>query len=372
MESGFLADKEVHKVRPLWEAVFSEDSKAFTDYYFANKAEHNLVFTRTDGERIVAMLHLTPHLTGSMDAVCYIVGVATDAQYRRQGLMDGLLKEALQFMWEEGQPFTFLMPANPAYYTPYQFTYIYDKPIWKLNETILPVRYLEAAAKYEAEFHLVVKDVGTLKLRTAKTEDMSRVAIFANDYLKENADCYMSRNPHYYQILKKELIAQNGNLFLIEQENKLQGILAFTKEGDSPGIQEIILSRDMECYGLVCRQGYKPTIMARILRVEKFISNMRGRDKLDLNIRIKDDLIGPNSGVYRLCCKKAGGTISCKKMTDTSVTCEITIDDLTAFCFGYKSAEECFIFEKEAKKEEILKELEGIERLKRVFINEIV
>ncbi|MBQ3517191.1 MAG: GNAT family N-acetyltransferase, partial [Lachnospiraceae bacterium] len=167
MEKGFLAEKEVHNVRPLWEKVFAEDSKEFTEYYFANKAERNLVFIRTDEEKIVSMLHLTPFLTGRMEPVCYIVGVATEEQYRRQGLMADLLKEALQFMWEEGQPFTFLMPANPAYYTPFQFTYVYDKPVWKLNEAVLPLHYMETAAKYEAEFHLVVKGKGSLQIKVA-------------------------------------------------------------------------------------------------------------------------------------------------------------------------------------------------------------
>lgn len=39
-----LQGKNVLATRPLWEEVFSEDSKAFTDYYFANKALSNTTF----------------------------------------------------------------------------------------------------------------------------------------------------------------------------------------------------------------------------------------------------------------------------------------------------------------------------------------
>ena len=184
MNSGFLAEKEVHSIRPLWEQVFAEDSKAFTEYYFGNKAERNLVFTRMEGEDIVSMLHLAPYMTGRMESVCYIVGVATKEAYRRQGLMADMMKEALQFMRAEGQPFTFLMPANPAYYLPFQFTYIYDKPAWKINESVLPTRYLDAGAQYNAEFHLVVKDKGTLQMKAVKEADYAK-----KRQRKSNARC---------------------------------------------------------------------------------------------------------------------------------------------------------------------------------------
>jgi predicted acetyltransferase len=92
MEKKFLAEKEVHRIRPLWETVFAEDSKEFTDYYFAHKAEQNLVFIREVEGTPVSMLHLTPYLTGELEPVCYIVGVATDEKFRRQGLMAELLK----------------------------------------------------------------------------------------------------------------------------------------------------------------------------------------------------------------------------------------------------------------------------------------
>ncbi len=404
MNSCFLAEKEVHRIRPLWEKVFAEDSPVFTEYYFANKAESNLTFTRMDGEQIVSMLHLAPYMTGRMEPVCYIVGVATEAKYRRQGLMADMMKEALQFMWEEKQPFTFLMPANPAYYTPFQFTYIYDKPAWKLNEAALPVRYLETAAKYEAEFHLVVKEKGSLQIKVAKEEDYARLAEFSNELLKKNTDCYMLRNAHYYKILKKELVAQNGNLFMVEQGGNLKGILAYVKEKDKPGLQEVILSGDLAEWQLIDVEEYKPAIMARILRVEEMLGSMRSTGPVDLLVEIKDPVLGQNSGIYhlhsldngKLICKKrrsstekisadgglngmpigANGEEIRKSATVTlnrdNADCTITIDDLTAFCFGYQNAEECFTINNESAKEEILEGLEQIKVLKRVFINEII
>lgn len=389
MEAGFLAEKEVHMVRPLWEEVFAEDSKKFTDYYFEHKAESNLVFTRMDGGKIVSMLHLTPYLSNKNESICYIVGVATKAEYRRQGLMDSLMTEALQFMWEEGQPFTFLMPANPAYYTPYNFTYIYNKSEWKLNEEHLPAKYLDAASANEAAFQLLVKDVGTLRLRAVKDNDLKDVAEFANAFLKENADCYMLRNAHYYKIMKQELLAQNGNLFVAEQDGDIKGILSYVNENGRPGLQEVLLSQDLDDYRLVNAEAYKPSIMGRIVHAEAFLNSMSGLGRMDFKLQIKDERIAENNAIYKIHCGSGGGELSCKKLENTTSSkesakceenvravsdadCSITIEKLTAFCFGEKEAEECFEVLDDIRKADILKELRLIKQWKSIFINEIV
>lgn len=395
MEKGFLAEKEVHKVRPLWEKVFAEDSKKFTEYYFANKAEHNLVFTRVQEDEVVSMLHLAPYVTGRMEPVCYIVGVATEEKFRRQGLMADLLKEALQFMWEEGQTFTFLMPANPAYYTPFQFTYVYDRPEWKLNESMLPMRYLKNAAEYEADFHLVIKEKGSLQIKTAKEEDMVRLAAFANDLLLRNTDCYMLRSARYYKILKKELVAQNGNLFFVEHAGTIKGILAYICENGKPGWQEVLLNEELANRQLISAEEYKPVIMARILRVEDFMNQLYCDGSVDLLVDVVDPILTQNSGIYHIYGEN-NSLLSCKKRShrndrenDTSIKeteysltykrlnrnlydCQVMLDDLTAFAFGYKSAEECFRIENEAVRDEILDCLEQIRVWRRPFINEIV
>ena len=50
----------------------------------------------------------------------------------------------------------------------------------------------------------------------------------------------------------------------------------------------------------------------------------------------------------------------------------LSIDDLTAFVFGYKSAGDSFEISEAREQDEILESLEKIKVLKKVFINEIV
>lgn len=375
MEKGFLTEKEVHRIRPLWETVFAEDSKEFTEYYFTYKVEQNLVFTREADGVPVSMLHLTPYLTGNLEPVCYIVGVATEEKFRRQGLMADMMKEALQFMWEEHQPFTFLMPANPAYYTPFGFSYIYDRPEWKLNEYILPVRYLDAASANNASFHLVLKDGGSWQLQCAGENDYQRITDFAESVLKKQADCYMLRSPHYYRRMKEELRAQKGNLFVLEQDGAIKGLISYVCENGKPGLQEVILENEAWNTGFVTVEGQKPVIMARVIRPECFLKSMRAKGKVDLYLKVEDELLPGNKGVYHVFTKTGRDNLCCVKIAenkfDERVDCTVTAEDLTGFGFGRISSE-CFkiLYDKNAEK--IQMSLGNIVPMSRVFINEIV
>lgn len=129
-------------LRPLWEEVFWEDSKEFTDYYFREKAagNHGYALWARNGA-LAAMLYLSPYpvmirrkSSFGCREINYVVGVATKEEYRHRGCMDRLLREALLDMYGKGQPFTFLMPADPAIYRPYQFAYIYRRPEYRLAE----------------------------------------------------------------------------------------------------------------------------------------------------------------------------------------------------------------------------------------------
>ena len=51
----------------------------------------------------------------------YLVAVATKVTFRHRGLMRALLTKALRDMEEQERPFTFLMPADEAIYTPFDF-----------------------------------------------------------------------------------------------------------------------------------------------------------------------------------------------------------------------------------------------------------
>ena len=124
--------------RSLWEEVFYEDSVQFTDYYFQNKAGKNIGYVIGEAP-YDAMMFRTPyqlHIGNQQREISYLVGVATREECRHQGYMRSLLMHSFKEMYEEKQPFTFLMPANPAIYEPFDFRYIYERDMWKLKDGI--------------------------------------------------------------------------------------------------------------------------------------------------------------------------------------------------------------------------------------------
>ena len=101
-----LETEEKQNTKKLYEEVFSEDSKSFVDYYYEEKLKDNQIYVVEEDGEIQAMLHLNPYelaVNGSKKDVNYIVAVATRESYRKRGYMAGLLKQALNDMYADGE-----------------------------------------------------------------------------------------------------------------------------------------------------------------------------------------------------------------------------------------------------------------------------
>ena len=123
----YLTEEERQWSRPLYETVFSEDTKRFVDYYYQYKIRDNQILVLRENDQMVSMLHLNPYtmiVNGYEVKTNYIVAVATLEAYRHRGYMRILLERALQDMAEKGMPFTFLMPASESIYSPFDFVWI--------------------------------------------------------------------------------------------------------------------------------------------------------------------------------------------------------------------------------------------------------
>lgn len=124
LDVRYLKDEERIRSRVLYDEVFVEDADAFSELYYQIKAQDNQILVAEDDGTIVSMLHRNPYtfrFRGTSIPAEYIVAVATKVTYRHQGLMRELLTKALRDMYADGRPFTFLMPADEAIYTPFDF-----------------------------------------------------------------------------------------------------------------------------------------------------------------------------------------------------------------------------------------------------------
>ncbi|MBQ7840834.1 MAG: GNAT family N-acetyltransferase [Lachnospiraceae bacterium] len=273
-----LSGTECLEAEGLWREVFREDSALFTDYYFSQKAAKNrgLVLEGEDGIR--AMLYLTPEqmlAAGQHVESAYIVGVATKSEWRHRGYMAALLGQAYALLYKERMPFVFLMPASPDIYTPFGFTWIYDRPVWN-SKTFRPER-----------------------LKRMEEADAQRMADFASAFLKDKKSVYVLRDSAYYKQQIAELEAQNGCIFGAEDaKGALCGLWMYTCEEGTAELLEVLAEKDRRASVLSPVTEHKPAIMGRIICAETMLKLLRSSEPVEFVLQITDPLIGENNGSF--------------------------------------------------------------------------
>lgn len=371
-----LEQEEHGKTRKLWEQIFTEDTKEFLDYYYSVKTVENEIYVIEEDGDIRAMLHLNPYVIQIGNRVFpshYIVAVATEESYRKRGYMAKLLGKAAEDMKENGEAFTFLMPAAEAIYYPHGFRFVYrqrqDSIIGRKTEN------------------------PEISISVAAQEDCKELAELANQILKERYEIYAKRDRYYYERLLQEFQSENGGLILIKEAGKPAGFFAYGKE-EFYEIMEPLFLRGKErflqngVYFLTqdettevhingCVEGgiEKPMIMAKILDVPKMLECMKVKEEVNLLLTVLDEPGGNELGTFEIFGKKEIRVVELKSFGEEKgvkaasverLPEKITIGDLTSIVFGYLQVEEMNLTE------HLKNELRKIQSLNRVFLNEVV
>ena len=281
----YLKQEEKGESRALWEKVFAEDSQSFIEYYYSDRVRKNKILTAWKEDHVVAMLHRNPYEVVVKDRLWkadYIAGVATDPDYRHQGLMRRLLSRCFSDMYMERMGFCFLVPADPAIYFPFDFTYICDLPEADLNE--------------KGRMHL------SRRAFVERSDECREAARFVGKQLEKRYEVYTLRDEEYYQNLSREVRSDRGDLILLftrDERERLAGVWAYYGE-TAANQRELICLPDF-----VKETGpLKPAVMGRIIHLEQFVSVIRLKEEcpvseMELLIEVKDDFIRPNDGVFR-------------------------------------------------------------------------
>ena len=361
--------------RGLWEKVFSEDSKEFLDYYYFIKTRDNQIYVIEEDGQIRSMLQLNPYLIQIEDeqfACNYIIAVATEEDYRRRGYMGELLRKSMLDMYAAKEPFTFLMPAAEAIYTPYDFRFIY------------------AQEQYESQGK---SGALAVECTDASMRDSAAMAEFFRANFAEQYQVFAERDEMYYQTMIFEQQSENGGVKLLRKDGNLVGLFAYACEDNTVEIREPLYLPEYEkefqkaVYALKLgsdavvkiyadhqnRSGKKvPVIMARILHLETLLSAMKVKDgeELKCSFAVLDSIITKNSRVWELTGGQEDRDIQVRETEDSEGV--ITISALTSFLFGYKTVEEIRGETDVIIPERLGQELEKIQTLEHVFLNEIV
>jgi predicted acetyltransferase len=332
-----LSYNEHEVTRSLWEETFDEDSKEFVDFYYDYKVEDNSIWVAKDEEVILSMAQLNPyqiHLGPSIVPAHYIVGVATQEEYRRQGLMKKILVSAFSQMYDNKEPFTYLMPAKEEYYTGFDFVTVYYQKSGTFTRT-----------SYDTK----------LTFRSAYEEDFKDLAFFSEELLAGKYRVFVNREESYYQIIKKQFEAEHGEIICVYDENVLVGYFFYGDYDKIEVMEPVCLDKYRDEFAHVIAQKFKesnkeikvtafdflneddfknislkPATMVRIVSLDMFVRYLKATEPIELIIEVEDEFIEENNGIYAFNIGLYNGEI---QETTKVPEIKLTISELTTICF---------------------------------------
>ncbi len=397
------------EIYTLWQQCF-QDPAEYAEFYFENVYGENQVLLNETDDKIRGMIHLNPYEMLASDqemSSSYIVGVATDKDYRRQGVMRGLLTESFRRMRERGETFTYLMPADSAYYLPFDFRF-------GMNRVEQEVVVLDFQEIPEDEFTFV---------QEVSKEEMRNICEVENDANISRFSLATKITENYLDRLSKETAGDRGFLFYVYQDGRyagrfemaaendcmvlsrifcrkpedgeafLRGVIRYAENRYHYGSYELILDESWEGRCIFGRKDgirympakRKPAIMFRLLNLEKIAElisldwdekdeqeeqkSTSEKRRRPLELFVEDIWLPEQQGLYQITRKEGHLSIS---MTgkERGEADRITIADLTGILFGEISAKE--LEEYDTFQEETKKVLGAVRPLRKNCIMEIV
>lgn len=385
-ELVYLSGLEADETKKLWHDCFQEDSEGFINYYYEEKAKDNQLLIKKQNGFIAAMAHVNPYRLQMKNEewdIGYVVGVATESSRRHKGHMRDILIKMINDMSSQSVPFTFLMPADKEIYLPFGFTFIYDGGACRLKDS--------------------VRDKLVYRTCADTSEDCLAAADYMEQWLEKRYEVYCKRDAAYVSRLIKEIGSEGGAMEFIINGEDLVGLRG--DWGIEKKEQRLLYAEDI--YIEEAESG-KPSIMARITCVERFLSafSLRMKDaetekKVVLELLVTDPLIENNNRRFLWTLTGQGShaevlpdtsdtSAEGSKTTDDPVRVDIEkvaeaevaaaelaasvtvlpvkIEDMASWLFGYKKPEQIWT----DMSDDQLLALKAVDTVNGIFIDEIV
>lgn len=371
-ELVYLSGLEADETKRLWHDCFPEDSQAFIDYYYEEKAKDNQLLIKKQNGFIAAMAHVNPYKLQMKQEewnIGYVVGVATEISRRHNGHMKDILLKMMNDMSEQNIPFTFLMPAAQEIYLPFQFAFISDSSVLKLTDS--------------------AKDKLERRACSDTPEDCVTAAAYMEQWLKERYEVYCKRDGDYVSRLIKEIGSEDGTLQLLYDGEEMVGLRAEWGLADKE--QRLLYAEDLY---VAASSVQKPSIMARITSLEHFLpafslkrGSEEGNKDMVLALRVEDPLIEKNNRNFLWTLTGEGSrveilqeqaelfpeegadaAVAAAELAEPVTLLTMKIQDLTSWLFGYRELVQMWPDMKDSQ----LLELHRVDTVQGVFIDEIV
>lgn len=386
------------EVTAMWHRNF-HDPAPYMEFYFEEVyGKNEVLLNLSNEEEMRGMLHLNPYhlrVNGEEIETHYIVGVATEEEYRRQGVMRELLLTTFQKLRKEGESFTYLMPADEDYYLPFEF------------------RFGSCWYEQELEYHPDADgtEVVTLEFEQ-KARDFAKVVSLENEARDKAFALHTEISKEYLLRMEKEAKSDFSRLYYIydgeqylgrvvvgaEQEYMfLSQLVCVCPERQKEMLEQVIryvegryhygkyqVSTDESWEPVEGKLGSNPMnrtlkakekkmIMFRILDLEKFAQFLHGEGEAVCEFKVEDPHLKEQEGRY--CFTISSGTVTVRREeegagVERNEGGRITIGDLTRILFGDMTKEEMEMLP--GLTEEGKELLASIEPLRKTCIQEFV
>lgn len=239
--------------RKLWDDIFA-DPEGFADYYFEEVCKKNIIIGVYDAEVLIGMAYANPYTVrdseqSDVQDSYYIVGVAVEEAYRRQGIMRRMMQCLMQYLSDKSCKLVFLMPENEQYYSSLGFENIYK------TETITV-----DVARLEPDMPLS-PTVKMLHLSRLPKEEWQLLADGINNELSKQYRYYVNRDADYLQRMLSEHQCQKGDVAIVYDAEAVRGIFAYGLDGRHMYIER------MEVFG----NTYSEMLATVVVRVASFM-----------------------------------------------------------------------------------------------------
>lgn len=352
----------------MWQRNF-HDPADYAHFYFDEIYGKNEVMLFEKEEEYCGMIHHNPYIMRihqeDYDSN-YIVGVATDEDYRRQGIMRTLLRESFHKLREKGNIFTYLMPADERYYLPFAFRFA-------MRTVEQEIDYQHKNIPVDANYRFCnFQEVESEAQKIAEQDNVSRDAKYSV-HTKITADYLVRMNleakSEYARMIVvydqenyigRCIIGAEDNYMALAQISMAKGVdpayflsqvMTYCENRYHFGYYRIIAEENLLTDILSMRERYgfrmmsttvKPSIMFRILQLEKAAQMIQTDSDQNICFTVTDQDIPEQNGIYRFSIYNGKSSIEkVEKLSEQDLDGGvISIQALTSIIFeGYQEGQ---------------------------------
>ncbi|SUB88032.1 Predicted acetyltransferase involved in intracellular survival and related acetyltransferases [Porphyromonas macacae] len=291
-------DRILKESRNIWHRCFPNDPEVFLDLYFSRvfKASNTLLLQNDKGETAAHVQCLPYELNwqGLRLPAGYISGACTIPEERNKGLMKNLMQRALRKMYERGDFFSFLIPAEPGLYDFYRRKSSFETAFYKQT-----VSCLEEVCKNGED------------ILSGAWDDFIRRAE------KQRIPGGILHNTAQLQAVAEDLNLAGGGIARYPEDSPEVSAICWYRTNDGvlyiPDIygpnhmrRQLIdkLMTKLQCHRLqatlpASQERREPKGMLRLLRIPEIMRiYAAGNQKFDRQFILRDEQIPENNGVY--------------------------------------------------------------------------